>query len=348
LHLEWWHPAAQRGASPWLATEMMLNAHGRSAPVLSNWLHVTIAGTLAAGGYGWASLRHGGQVDNIESVSLIDSACEWRTITPGSGAEWAVASCSAGRLGFLTDCVIATVPARRNLHLAYQPHPSIQALTASLRSYARQDDATEMAWAQVKEHSFLQFAAERSDTSSPGGLLTGGDATHIVIPWADWLIRHSHREFDQDVAFAWSDYVLPDDAFEEFTECAWRLAFEHDNSALWRPRMRLLAMQDKEQMPPAQLLSASRLDPPGMRFGVGVYLEPPLTRPEVVSEALDVLAVLLNTCVDKGGRPYLGSWHDMDEQMAIRTYGQDLLDARNILSQLPNAELMNPGRHPPL
>lgn len=332
--------------STWLATEVMLNAHGRSAPVLSNWLHVTVAGTLSVGGYGWASLRYGGQTDNVESISLIDGSCELRAITPNSGADWGVATCSAGRLGFVTDCIISTVPAAKNLHLACRSHATVQDLTTAMRRDSMKDDAPEMAWAQVKQDSFLQFAAERSDESIPKQLLAGADTQHSVFPWTDWLIQHSHREFAQDVAFAWSDYVLPADAFDEFTDFAWRLASESENAALWRPRMRILAMQGTTKERPAQLLSASRLNQSGMRFGVGVYLEPPLARPDIVTEATEVLTILLEACITKGGRPYFGSWHEMNEQLAMRAYGQDLIDTRQILSQFPNAALMNPGQHP--
>ncbi len=334
--------------SSWLAVERALNAQGRSAPVLSNWLHVTVAGTLSAGGYGAASLRYGGQTDNVASVTLIDAAGELRTISRDSGPEWTVATCAAGRLGFLTDCVLSTVPASRSIRLSRRGFDTVDALAASFRHAVAATDGPDMAWAEVKAGSFLQFAAERSDSDTSRPLLDGNGARHDALTWDTWLQLHSEREFVDDVAYIWSDYVVPEAAFESFVRRAWSLAAEDSEAALSRPRMRILAMDGRDRPRSAQLLAASRLAEPGLCFGIGVYLEPPLKRPDRVDRARAVLASLLETCIEHGGRPYFGSWHELSEQRARVVYGADYDAARDILKRLPHAHLINPGTMPPL
>src|SRR5689334_18682158 len=54
--------------SPWLDVERRLNALGRSAPVLPDYLDLTIGGTLSVGGYGVRSVAHGAQVDHVERL----------------------------------------------------------------------------------------------------------------------------------------------------------------------------------------------------------------------------------------------------------------------------------------
>jgi hypothetical protein len=334
------------GGSTWLATEIMLNAHGRSAPVLSNWLQVTVAGTLAAGGYGWSSLRYGGQIDNIEQVTLVDCNADIITIGPDDGDAWKIASACAGRFGFLTDCVLATVPASPFVSISVKEHQTIEALAVALREDACSDGAPEMAWAQVKEGSLLQFAGGRSEGVTARPLLNGPSIRSFSMTWTDWLIKHSHREFADDVKYAWSDYVLPSQAFVEFVTLAWQSAFEGPFASAWRPRMRLLVMDRKIPMHPEPYLSASRLATPGARFGVGVYLEPTADNAAATKSAKGLLAECLDRCTALGGRPYLGSWHELDETMAQRIYGEDLRRARAVLDASPNSHLMNPGNYP--
>jgi FAD/FMN-containing dehydrogenase len=332
----------------WLEVERALNCFGRSSPVLSNWLHVTVAGTLSAGGYGWSSLKHGGQTDNVASVTIVNAAGELQTLDPGSGALWDVATCAAGRLGFLTQCILTTVAARPWVHLSSRSFDSLDSLTAALRRDVTHVDAPEMAWGQVKPGSFLQFAGARSDQDVPDRLLESGDAVHRAVTWDDWLETHSHRDFSRDVAHAWSDYVVPDEAFEAFARLAWRLAAHSPNTAAWRPRMRILAMDSRNRPAPRQLLSAARLGSAGMRFGIGVYLEPPLAQSDCIEAAKSVLAELLAACIEFGGRPYLGSWHELSEAQAMKAFGDDLTKARSLFGRQPHSDLINPGSIPTL
>ena len=69
-------------------------AHGLTPPVLTNYLGLSVGGTIAAGGIGAASSRHGMQTDNVISLDVVT----------GDGREL---SCSAAENSDLFDGVRA-------------------------------------------------------------------------------------------------------------------------------------------------------------------------------------------------------------------------------------------------
>lgn len=329
----------------WLAVEKALNAHGRSFPVLTNWLQVTVGGTLAYGGFGGASFSYGSQADNVEALQLIDGEGVLRVIDPVTPL-WQVATCTAGRLGFVTECTVRTLPLQPYIEIARQVLDRPEDLAERLLYEAARLDPHEMLWGQVSASAIELYAARRSDSARPqGGLLPVAGQS---IAWDAWLERHSHRDFSDSQAYVWADYVVPQARFPDFLRAAHALAFDPPEAAGWRPRMRVLCV-DRDRAPPsAQYLAMGRVGGDGDVYGVGVYLEPDADDAALVARARTVLRRLLDLCIGYGGRPYLASWHELTEETAQTAFGDDWRAAREALALGSAGPRINPGSHPPL
>jgi len=109
-------------------------AMGRTPPVLTDYLELSVGGTLAVGGVGGTSWRHGAQVDNVEEIDVVTG-------------EGQIISCSTTRHPELFDAVLAgqgqcgiivgvrlrLVKAHSNARVFDLVYPDVPSLTADLR-----------------------------------------------------------------------------------------------------------------------------------------------------------------------------------------------------------------------
>ena len=117
----------------WQALETALLLHGRTSPILTDYLDLTIGGTLSVGGYGVRSILYGAQVDQVEQLRLIrpDGAALWCSAQSES-ALFRGALGGLGRTGVIEQVVMRTLPLRRHYRLILQVHKSLSELASSL------------------------------------------------------------------------------------------------------------------------------------------------------------------------------------------------------------------------
>ncbi|WP_186827152.1 FAD-binding oxidoreductase [Shimia ponticola] len=344
------HSVLVSGGFTWTELERRLNRHGRRCPVLTNWPDVTVAGTMAFGGFGCSSYSQGSQVDNVTAIELIDGSASVRRLGPADHDLWGVATCASGRLGFITAVEMSTQPLAPHLAQFTLRPPSVEALTQDLQAVASAASGRfEMMMGQIDLNGFkvvIGQPCEPSASTSPALLgpdLGARDWRDVSMPYADWFVTMQERAFKPKTAYIWADYVVAEEHLAQMLKSTHQMAFAHPGAVAWRPRTRILAMQTKAQAPSPQLLSTTRVKNDGILYGVGVYLEPHIEDDAAVQHCRHTLHELLETCLGFGGRPYLSGWHEPDAEIIA---DDDLSTAREILARQDNDSLMNPGQMP--
>jgi len=78
----------------------------------------------------------------------------------------------------------------------------------------------------------------------------GNRSVFVENSWDSWLDAQSTRQFPRGIAYLWSDYVVPADAFHEYFSAAYRAANGSAFSKASRPRIRVLLV-DRNHSPAA-------------------------------------------------------------------------------------------------
>jgi cytokinin dehydrogenase len=105
-------------------------------PVLTDYLELSVGGTLSAGGIGGTTHHHGAQVDNVTSLEVVTGAGERTVCVPGDELFRAVLA-GLGQCAIIVQATIrlrAAPSAVRRYQLYY---PSVAALTADQRRVVR-------------------------------------------------------------------------------------------------------------------------------------------------------------------------------------------------------------------
>jgi FAD/FMN-containing dehydrogenase len=115
----------------------VLNAtlpHGLTPPVLTDYLELSVGGTLSAGGVGGASPHFGAQVDNVLELEVVTGAGERVVCSPERhpGLFHAVLA-GLGQCAILIRATLRLVPAPGQVRHYVLYYPSVAALTADQR-----------------------------------------------------------------------------------------------------------------------------------------------------------------------------------------------------------------------
>ncbi|MGH3902612.1 MAG: FAD-binding protein [Pseudonocardiaceae bacterium] len=86
-------------------------AQGCTPPVLTDYLHTTIGGTLAVGGVGGATQHHGLQVDGVAELEVVTGAGRLVTCSPQRNRElFDAVRAGLGQCGVITSATLRVVP----------------------------------------------------------------------------------------------------------------------------------------------------------------------------------------------------------------------------------------------
>lgn len=111
--------------------------HGLTPPVLTDYLDLTVGGTLAVGGIGGASHRHGVQADHVIELQVVTGTGELRTCSPERDRELFRATLAGlGQCAVIVTATVRLVPARPHARFYLLPYPDLRSLTADQRRLA--------------------------------------------------------------------------------------------------------------------------------------------------------------------------------------------------------------------
>ena len=124
------------GRTHWLALEQALNKQNRSAPVHTDYLNLSVGGTLSVGGYGMRSIQYGAQIDNVERLKLILPTGEAVWCSAETNADlFKFALAGLGQVGLIEQVVMRTVPYRKHARVYTYNYPSLTDLVASFAQF---------------------------------------------------------------------------------------------------------------------------------------------------------------------------------------------------------------------
>jgi cytokinin dehydrogenase len=112
---------------------------GLTVPVLTDYLELSVGGTLSAGGIGGASHQHGPQADHVLELEVVTSSGEVVVCSPDSRADVFFGALAAhGDSGIITRAVLPLVPAPERARVAKIAAPDLATLINSQTWLARE------------------------------------------------------------------------------------------------------------------------------------------------------------------------------------------------------------------
>lgn len=121
----------------WSAVLAASLAHGLTPPVFTDYIELSVGGTLSAGGVGGAAHHHGAQVDNVLELEVVTGTGRVQTCSPTQNPElFHAALAGLGQVGVITHAVIRLVPAPASVRSYSLAYPTVAALTAAQRRAA--------------------------------------------------------------------------------------------------------------------------------------------------------------------------------------------------------------------
>jgi cytokinin dehydrogenase len=114
-------------------------AHGLTPPVFTDYIELSVGGTLAAGGFGGATQRSGAQVDNVTELEVVTGTGEVLTCSAAVNADlFHAALAGLGQVAVITRCTVPLVAAPTSVRTYTLAFPTAAALMAAQRRAARE------------------------------------------------------------------------------------------------------------------------------------------------------------------------------------------------------------------
>lgn len=100
---------------------------GLTPPVLTDYIGLSVGGTLSVGGIGGQSFRHGLQVDQVASLRIVTGDGEIREASPQADpALFDGARAGLGRLGVIVEAELELVPAPATVRVRHLPYGDVE------------------------------------------------------------------------------------------------------------------------------------------------------------------------------------------------------------------------------
>jgi cytokinin dehydrogenase len=209
----------------WLELIKATLAKGATPPVATDYLGLSIGGTLSVGGIGGATSHHGLLVDNVLSLEVVTGKGELLTCSPAVRPDLFRAVLGGlGQFAVITRATVRLIPAPTTARVYHLRYPDLRTYLKAQRtavadrrfSYLEgQATPTEAGWAYLLEGVMYEPADDEA-------LLADLGATSVEItemPYFDWLNR-IYDLVQQLMALRlpgpWINVFIPDEAVEQY------------------------------------------------------------------------------------------------------------------------------------
>lgn len=314
----------------WRDLELALNKRGWMIPVATDYLALSVGGTLSVGGFGFESIVRGSQVDHVAALRVRVS--DGRTIVLRPDDElFRFVLGGLGRLAVIEEVELEVVPFRRFLRTHTRAHPGLRALAEAIGW------VSDPRWSRPSTHFATQYwpagptiervgdehetlaaleAAPRPAWAQPehqtGVLQMRRYVDHLEI--SRWVA--SFPDHDR----VWCDFGLTHAALVRFVE----LVERHRRTELGQV-IRAVYLAAVRAPPPPRTTCAFDLRVPGepYTYTCGLYAMVPRKDPRLLARALAHFRQVTSAAIELGGRPYLYGRYELTAGDLRRCYGRD-------------------------
>lgn len=320
--------------SPWIDVQKQLTARGRACPVLTDYLSLSVGGTLSVGGYGARSVANGAQIDNVVRLRLVLPNGQPVECSPEENGDlFRFALAGQGAAGALERVVMRTIPHRRRARFYAYDHESLAELAESL------------AWLETWEgHGPDLFVGARRLHPGPEFTVSQyGFDLDPLLPldpcaltplstrtpsWVKLIEDHERMSHARTVDLVdghpecvrlWADYMLSHEGFVEFA----RHVDERLTESRFRAYLTVIgvlihrSLDAKIDFP----FEVSRSSLGRHKYMVGFYFFVPRREPREIAFVRRTLGELLERALLLGGRPYRYSFTELSDAQKRTLYG---------------------------
>jgi FAD/FMN-containing dehydrogenase len=118
----------------WAALLRATLARGLAPPVLTDYLDLSIAGTLSVGGVGGTSWRDGAQVDNVDEITVVTGEGELRRCSEEEDRDlFEAVLAGQGQCGVIVGARVRVAPAPSHVRVFDLFYPDLGTMTADIR-----------------------------------------------------------------------------------------------------------------------------------------------------------------------------------------------------------------------
>jgi FAD/FMN-containing dehydrogenase len=313
--------------SSWRSVERSLNQAGRQSPVLTDYLDLSVGGTLSVGGMGLNSITQGFQVDNVVKLKLIqpDGRVLWCGREENSEL-FRFALAGLGQVGFIDRVILRTEPLRIWTHSLKRVHRNIGEMMTLIADLAAPGSGIEHFNGYIggdeiaSEYGYFS----NSETLDRSQLAQNLQKSMVARSETDATFKIQDRrdawmsEFPDHFQI-WTDYIFTYENAVRFMAYLEPLMEKGPlNEAL--KAIYILIIRRPENAVPFAFLAA----PPGdFLVSIGLYTMVSRWNPTLLAKTLPMLKEALAHCQALEGRPYLYGFNEMDQTMKIKLYGED-------------------------
>ncbi|MER6945780.1 FAD-binding protein [Nonomuraea sp. NPDC000554] len=118
----------------WSSLAQATLAHGLTPPVFTDYLELSVGGTLSVGGVGGQTHHHGSQVDSVVELEVVTGEASLRRCSARLRPDlFRAALAGRGQCGIITKATVRLLPAPATVRHYLLSYPSVAALTADQR-----------------------------------------------------------------------------------------------------------------------------------------------------------------------------------------------------------------------
>ncbi|WP_028279343.1 FAD-binding protein [Arthrobacter sp. H5] len=231
------HAVVEPGVSWASLTKTALN-QGATPPSLTDYLHLSIGGTVSVGGIGGGVQRHGLQSDTVKSMDIVTGAGELVTATPTRNADlFNAALAGGGQVGVIVKLVVGLIPARQSAEITTMYYEDLDRYLEDQKTLMNggrfQHQAGEISrrpdnsgWRyKIEVGSYFDAGSEPDHTALLSGMGDlGAERASVQMPFVDWAFRLDPFEaYLKEIGYweakkPWLSLILPGSRVKEFVE----------------------------------------------------------------------------------------------------------------------------------
>jgi len=207
-------------------------AHGLTPPVFTDYIELSVGGTLSAGGFGGATQRFGAQVDNVTELEVVTGTGKVLTCSAAVRADlFHAALAGLGQVAVITRAVVRLVAAPASVRTYALAFDTAAALMAAQRRAAREGRFDWLEGSVSPVGTAAQFALQGAayftttppdDAALINGLGSTGTPQIQDVAYADFInqlapavafLKSTGEWFDPH---PWLNLLVPDAAADTF------------------------------------------------------------------------------------------------------------------------------------